>query len=381
MTRTMICLLSAQRMQNLIPFFQTGLRCDRAIFIASAIDGRINPRFAAIFDDMAAALHGRVACRLWPEAVEPVHPPQAARVLAQAAGQARSDGPVMINYTGGTKPMSIGAYLAGQENQLDLIYVDTETEQIVHTRGGETSVCPFDLEPISVRQVLNVHGRQVDENWTASHAPHAFSAHLAQEILLRRPGSFEPVLAVQQAVSESQKKAPTGKREHIAAEQLYGPDWLLQPLRDSGSLISEDGTACLTHEAVRFLAGGWLEGYVYYALARHGRRMDVIQSLQVAGVENELDVVCSYNGKLGIVECKSGDLVGKTQPVLNRLRALKESLGGTFAKTFLVTSQPLARMSQVFLRRAREYVAGAVGLEDLVRVEEVIFALMSQKSR
>lgn len=72
---------------------------------------------------------------------------------------------------------------------------------------------------------------------------------------------------------------------------------------------------------------------------------------------------------------------GEGAIVMNRLRALKDSIAGTFGRTILVTCYDTSRLSNRFLDRAREYVSHVVGLADLDKVECVIYDEIVTKRR
>jgi hypothetical protein len=386
---TLLSLVSEQRMQNIIPLFQRGLRFDQVILLASARQGdtagvEVNPRFARIAGDLAAALDGRAGVTLWPRAVDPMLPDSTASACAEiatqlggAATQLGGSAAVTINFTGGTKPMSIGAYQAGLASGAPMLYVDTQQEQILHFAGGAARAEPFALEPIRVAQMLAAHGKPINPSWTHSKQPSAAEEEITRELFARRPGSIGPVLAAQTLL-----RAQPADADHEKFLPAAGADWLADALVASGLARPEGAGLRVCMTGLRYLDGGWLEQYVLLVLQRDGRFADVAGNVQLSGIENELDAACTFNGKLGIVECKSGKIEGGVgSATTNRLRALKESLAGTFGKTILVACTPNADMPRRFLDRAREYVSCVAGLEDLGRVEGLIYDAIAARSR
>lgn len=377
---TLICLVSEQRMQNLIPLFQRTLHYDRVVLVASAEGDGINPRFMRIAQDLKAALHNRVQWQVWHRPVDPMDPAQTLAVCKDIIFTFGGLGSVTINFTGGTKPMSIGAYQAGLNAGCEILYVDTQKEQIFRYQNGIPCAEPFQLDRITVAQVLTAHGKPINQNWTSTKQPSFVERKITEEIYRTRLQSLPQIILMQKQLrpipfDSSQEKT-------IAEESVRKFGELIDLFEQFGELRREGSWIKVSQRMARYFEGNWLEQYVGYALEKDGRFDDVAGNLQLAGIENELDVACTLNGKLAIVECKSGKIEGgEGSSIINRLRALKDSIAGTFGKTILVTCYETNRLSQKFLDRAGEYVSRVVGLGDLAEVERVIYEEVSQKKR
>jgi hypothetical protein len=391
---TLLCLLSDQRMQNVIPLFQRGLHFDRVVFLASADEqGRLNSRFQMIFENLKQGLGTRAEYFLYPVPVDPMSPSSVHEICQTVIHEYGGPQNVTINFTSGTKPMSIGAYLAGQTEGAPMLYVDTEYEQI-YSHQGEMLYCkPFDLEPISVFQGLGVHGRPVNEAETLKNALSEAEIRLANLILDHRSEGLQHLPAIHELMVKAQGKAQGNPGEYRVPWDALPPlDWLYTAMQnDNTGFIHRDGNeAIFNNPAFRFLNGRWLEAYVYLALLRDGRFMDVRSQVVVEGVPNELDVACTLNGKLGIIECKAATLYKEKRPdgkkkkspgndFLNRLKALQATLTGTFGKSFLVTME--SKLGNPLQKRALEYKTSVIGIERLTRIEDVIYTEMARKSR
>ena len=108
--------------------------------------------------------------------------------------------------------------------------------------------------------------------------------------------------------------------------------------------------------AAAYLGGGYLEEYVLHSLLRSGlpkrhfagnvgiAPLDK-SSPQVSDELNELDAVAVWRNRLLVIECKGGSQLsqGKDQDILNKLSQLKDKVGGTLGKGWLVSLQGLAR--------------------------------------
>jgi hypothetical protein len=377
---TLLCLLSDQRMQNVIPLFQRGLSFQRVVMLASAQNGDINPRFAQVAKEMQSALEDRAEWVLYPQAVDPMSP-EATRLACQEIISSYGGlTAVTVNFTGGTKPMSIGAFQAGQEAGATLLYVDTQTEKIYRYAEDQSVAEPFNLKPLSVIQLLQVHGRKIDENHTASLQLSPGEIHVGQLILERRPQSFLAPLFLREWLRQAPKV--TDGLRHLDVEVIRTIPWFIEALEETGFLERQGDNLLAGSPAVSFIDGGWLEAYVYLALQNSGRFANVAARQKLSGAENELDVACTLNGKLGIIECKGGNLKGPLgQSALNRLRALRDSLGGIFARAFLVTAQSRDDFTNVFRQRAKEYSLQVIGMEDLENVEVRVAEALGSRRR
>lgn len=377
---TLLCLVSEQRMQNVIPIFHKHFRFDQIIFVASGEKGQINPRFARIAEDLETALRRHIRCVLWTTPVNPMLPEQTAAVGREVIAQSGGPANIILNFTGGTKPMSIGLYQAGLATGCELIYVDTQKEQIFRYQNGSLRAEPFQLSTITVGQVLALHGKPINAHWTMTKQPSGQERQLTTEIFHSRAQILPQIIRLQNVMRLVPRNAA---QEKIIPVKILEEFDVFLPLFEQAGAIRLDGeTYVVSHQISQYLDGGWLEQYVAFALQADGRFADVAGNLQLAGVENELDVACTLNGKLAIIECKSGKIDGgEGTKMVNRLRALKESLAGTFGKTFLVTCHDTTRMSRRFLDRANEYVSKVIGVENLAAVEHIIYDEIVRKSR
>ncbi|HBZ57760.1 MAG TPA: hypothetical protein DEO49_01225 [Sutterella sp.] len=118
-------------------------------------------------------------------------------------------------------------------------------------------------------------------------------------------------------------------------------DELCAVCRDSGLLkIENDSLVFASEDARKYVAGGWLEEYVYDTLKRMG--LDPVMDLKVERKgEREIDVAFMHKEKLYVIECKSGALNRKTKEshnIVYRLETLRK-LGGIESKLVLVSYQ------------------------------------------
>lgn len=372
--KTYICLISDQRMQNILPLFQKGAEYDRVIMIASEDEkSGINPKFSGIFEDLRKALSDRIDLHLHPIPVHPMKPASTEQVCRELI---RSIGPqddVTINLTGGTKPMSIGAYNAGFATEARLLYVDTQSEQLYYHNAAGVSSEPFNLEKVDVDTFLRCHGKLPGK----PHPSNRFSSRV-KPLFSRRNSPVVTAQLIQKVAHLAIEKKPRfvpGSAETDLSDFLTDLVELnLASQCSDGILIGED--------AFNFLNGGWLEYYVENALLETGLFMDIVCNLKVTKIPNQIDVACTINGKLGVIECKTGSLKGPDgQDTLSKLFALRKFLGGTFAKSILVITSSKDSLTPEFLSRADEYVSCVMYIEQLEDLGSLIVKQLTSRSR
>ncbi len=394
---TLICLVSDQHMQNVIPILERSRKYNQMVLIVSAgEDGRINPRFASAAADIEVALAGRVVCQLYPVPVDPMDPKSAYDVCKQVMTENNGPEKVAINLTGGTKPMSIGTNQAGFEENACMLYVDTDARQIFFHQGSEVKDCKFDLERLPVSLVLTAHGYKIDSNETIQKAFRPVDMELAEFILARRPKSLSAWLSLREFLI---KKKDSNTNRSIDEHYLAGDPvstGLVSILEEHGLACYEKGKLIFSEEGFKIIEGGWLESYVYIALKQSRLFTDVSNPLVVkkGNVKNELDVCCTLAGKLGIIECKSGRtykakktqggmkkrrVVTDASQFLNRLNALKDTISGTFGEPFLVVVDQ--QMGSGILQRAKEYTSRIIYANELAEVEKIAYEKMMKKGR
>lgn len=369
-------------MQNILPLFQRGADYQHVIMLASSDgQGGINAHFARIADDLSQALRHKAKWTLHSEPVDPMDPASTEKVCKAIIQAAAPDERLTINFTGGTKPMSIGAFTAGMSSGIPALYVDTQTETLYHYTRNSMRKESFNLDAISVEGLLNIHARYLNEKGTLSLRKPEYD-ELTDQLFFGQPHLVRLVMQIQQFIHSLPKEPDSDGcyKVQMAAQNIS--DEIREKLIGLKLVNIENGQVLVSKSAYLLLNGGWLESYVWLALQKNGRCMDTGCRLKIQDIENELDAACTVNGKLGIVECKSGSLKGpEGQKILSRLKALKDTLGGTFAKSFLVTTSQPEEVTEDFKKRAREYVSTIIYLDELESVGDRIVEQLASRKR
>lgn len=316
----MVCLAGEQTMANAIAARQ--LRAGRLVILhTDDLERSLRPadRLAGWW---LSQQRGPTELR---EVGDGFHYSDLARVLgalvAELAGQE-----VLVNVTGGTKPMSLASMAFAARQGWRAVYLDTEHGQLINlsgSAGAERLTARF-----SVAEVLALNGHEV-----------------CSMVPLERPlvAAAQAVAAHRDWQQELSQAIQTGAVDHLTvrlSRPLPQPVWA--EWRRSGVLDATDtasGTTCtLTDdgwEAVH--ANGWLELLTGEALRLAGAT-EVTISAEVARVHDEVDVFAMFERRLVVAECKAGKSINGDQ--LGSLARDAQRYGGSMAVPLMVWDPP-----------------------------------------
>ena len=322
---------------------------------------------------------------------------ETARAVARGVDWAASKGlqPV-VNFTGGTKLMSIGAYQQAAKSGVPSFYVDTQSGHFVDgaTAAGLLELFAGDFSfsriiadlSLDTMVVANGHrsvsaGRDwrsclpaataILENPRASEA--LTEALFGKNGLLpnstepRDPMGWLPVLSKPFPVPESLLGELVEAKVLLAgpsSETALLPTHTLSDLKALASGVSVAGFkeayfAAIepVQQSISFLGGSWWEVVVAEAMVRSGRFQDLRWSAKVtqqSGVPLEEDVLALDGADAVCVSCKKSS-GGKARliPHLDELTSRAKAIGGNFTRAFLAVHQ-FSRNEPDIRARARE---------------------------
>ena len=388
---TMIALVSDQRMQNIIPLFQKNLMVGHLVLVVSLSGQQRNQRYLTIAEEIRTVfatshtLFSELDVTIAEAGVVPFNISAGQEVIELLLGQFPSDR-VVVNITGGTKPMSIAAYAAARQRGVTALYLDSAGEQLVWLQADDTiETEPLDIHPITVEIALAAHGRTIDWNQTYPRQPSK------QQLTFIRAlnGSFGPLkrtINQLRHIRQTRYKATEWPLQ-IRADQLLINRHVDKALRASELFEFTSDTIRVSQSAWHFLMSGqWLEAYVYIMLIDSGLFDNVQINVCLTDIPNELDIVCTSHGKLALIECKTGrDIAeqqssGDFQAILHRAHVLKETLGGIFARTFLVSQRTGNQVAEPLRLRAEEYGIEIITSGQLRTVGAIVHRTLSVQS-
>jgi len=385
----LIQLISEQPMPNLLPLL--ALRPARVVHLCT-------PRTALRSAQIAeGARHAGVTFDLESVQLTPMPDIQeTGGAVRTAVAELRAAGlnPI-LNFTGGTKLMSIGAFACALREKVASLYVDTDDGLFLdgHTGpdlrvyfGDDLTFTPV-ARRLAVNAVVVAHGR---ERVTGGRDWRPFTA--AARHLLTHSSEEQ---AMQGAIYGEAGLLPAAKEPRTPAawlslldRPLALPGSVAGLVRTSGLLDFSTDTPRLPQstraelealsrervsdfraryfaavrplqQAVAFFGGSWWEVCVAEAAARSGFLRDVRWSPDVgerAGFSAEEDVLALDGVRLVVISCKRGG-PGRQRLVahLAELTGHTEQIGGRFVRRFLAVARPPAGREWDALRaRANE---------------------------
>ena len=336
--RTMIALVSDQRMQNVIPILQKDAEYRELILVLSRerASGKPLERFVNSANDLKAVLGAYVEevivsdTYVDPYDIEAVR--QAIGSLIRGIGERKN---LIVNISGGTKPMAIGALQAAQSVGVVSVYTNTEDGELLwlYPDGSVRAEC-IRVVGLDVPLYIRVYGEKVASSRTVADLnPREieWAKTIAENYEVLYKNVLNPLnLSVKNARKEggsppfSYRVKPTRRQRAAILRLAEAGLWSWDD--DAGEIIIADQSA-------NFLNGLWVEVYAAIQLQETGYFDDVRLNVILEGVDGEIDVVAVSNGRIVLIECKSN--VRRSEQ-LNKLDAFRRRLGGPYAHAYYV---------------------------------------------
>lgn len=334
------CFISAQAAVNFFPAV-TYRPQEAVLFITREMAG--NGTVKALKSALTKAVPGIVISEA---ALADAYDLTGIRETVAAEIEKRRDRKVVINITGGTKIMAIGAMLAGSAAHTPCFYLNESDNRV-------SLIDPNSNEQAAIRQ-----GRPIEmklENYLAAYGftlesstPFAPLSEDEDRLIysLIRSRSFKDSmprinqLATTREACDNLEAPISGT--YIPKRQREAFDELCATFEDAGRLSVRNDIVTFKSEEDRFfVAGGWLERYVCSELEHMG--LNPMSNIVVSSAAcNEIDVGFMHNGTFYIVECKTSNMsMGRiANPVIYKLESLKK-FGGLRTRLILVSYRML----------------------------------------
>lgn len=375
MPLALIQLISEQTMQNLVPVLALKPSCVIQIrsrpqkFAASAHqlkDAVAAMRGTPLYVDLQPTFADEILAEDSPSVETTRH--VVARLLTEHPG-------AVVNVTGGTKLMSLGALEAVRLAEAALgataIYCDTQARRFVWLHGKPAMALPeFEqlAATLTLEGVLAAHGvspdklrsvRPTTEQMAFAHGVHELRMRQGDAVarFARRlrdqlhPGNREISKSAIDGVLASGLPGPDNDTEHEYLK-LAGEAGLLSE-RDGKWFYRLTGNTLRAEDRVRAaldinkaLLGGWFELHVYDRMAASGRFTDLRTEVQSRDRSQqaigETDIMGIDLKQLGLVfvSCKlSDEFLSKPLEHVFATRHRALEFGGTFAQTLFCVRQ------------------------------------------
>ena len=349
-----VCLVSEQVLPNLLPALDPETRPDEAVLLVSPDMRNRGETLGNLLRD--------AGCRARLVDVAPYSFPSIRQTVAGLM-DGMGDCEAVLNVTGGTKIMALGAYEVFRDRGHSVFYIDTHDGERVEL-FPEVVRHPLP-ELLKVETALKAYGYAVAEKGEVRVRP---EVRALTELLVSEAEGLESALSMLNACSGSaEKQLYCEVREPALSNGNFLR--LVGVFSEAGFLSFDGRHLVFPSQDSRFFAnGGWLEQHVLGVvddLRRDGRILDRGCALKVSssgGSANELDVAFTAHNRLHLVECKTqrfgrnppvGESPGgKATEVIYKLDSVNDLIGGTFGRAMLAS---FCRLPEGEFRRCQEH--------------------------
>ncbi len=316
---------------------------------------------------------------------------------------------MLINLTGGTKLMAIGAYRAALEKQIPAFYIDSGSNQWIWVISASSSDY-FQIESISgemgIKELVELHGGNIRHDMQKMKGYNEHLFQLASSIarvhwIMKGVTAFNQEHLYHREILVGDAKVMTVRltwdhRQFNEKERQHESSLLrmIAHLQEKGFFKSVKHSSSrsvqisMRPDVFELLRkqGNWLEYYIYSLLAREKVRRSIHDlelgitiewEWQDAKTVNEADVIASLHRQLYFISCKSGKVKGDAgTTALDQLVSVAPRTGGLFTRKILVTIQEL---SMDMKARAELLKIHTVVLKELLLSEDPVATLLGQQ--
>lgn len=375
MNKIHLVLISAQAVPNITPILDDRFRPDQVIMLVSKDMEHRAGHLEKIYKPRGIKVSRWQIDDAWD--VEHVRN----RVMELLSEYERYD--IVLNATGGTKPMSIAAYEVFRTFEKPIFYIHPEKDRLIWMHPGDRETVDL-ADRIKLKEYLMAYGAdEVKETYKGGVSSNVRDLTLEFINHIHSYATVLPSLNWYAASADNRHL-----RSHEIGRELKSNHafWEMLERFENAGLLHQDGNRLVfKDEESRFIVnGGWLELHAYACCLNLKKTLgiqDVARSVEVSRqqgtnkVENELDVALLYDNRLYLLECKTKGFSGNDRKhdegaeVLYKLDSLRDRLGGLQAKAMLVSFKELKKHNR---HRAKELKIDYCCHQDLKSLQEKI---------
>ena len=390
----LISLISDQPMPNVMAVLQreqseqAEQRFTHLEFVVSADKNDLS-KYDRRFDEICKRLEtffenrGYIVSRRPP--IDPYNIKAALKACQEAIDALKEKGyEVVFNITGGTKLMSLAAFLCTQYNRIEAIYVESRDRFLISVSPAEDLISAIATDSFETeRKPLQ------EELFRVIDVP-SYIALYGKEIHTSIQIYDLPQNQINKARIIAQYYATLRNRlNHLQTEitHAFATRTVTWPFRlelkkltrlerealecfDANGIFSWDSTQRILsceRGQIAFLKGKWLEVFVLDKLSTSELFHDVRGNVTIKGWDGECDVMLTVNAQLAIIECKSDATLSEQ---FGRIRALQRDRGGLYGRSFFIRS---GERQEVVHRLAEFYgIDKVIDAGDLPRLSEIV---------
>jgi len=271
---------------------------------------------------------------------------------------------LVINFTGGTKLMSIAAFQAAQNFSKKAIYIDSDNSRVLSFLGTEITISEIHVE-ISPNDYLNLQGQNIK--------PPVYTATLEYEKLLLETADFiikNKKLVYPFIMKFASKYTHIGRYlNHPASENsIFRGSYIKQENGLAEFLFCHKNKVLFNRkvanpEYLEYLRGKWFETACFIKIKNLSVFDKVESNLEINWREhynylrfgkNEIDIFGMHGIIPFVFECKSGRI---EIAAVNKLKAIKETFLGRFSNIFFISlTEPSRDLYERFEENGITYI-------------------------
>jgi hypothetical protein len=345
----LFCLVSEQAMANVLPILQLQPRrvllftTDEEKTTAHCIAGMIQKR--------------NFECSIVPQLLPPYDALAVRDILNTHVKACGKDEEPVLNVTGGTKVMALGAYETFRQAERTIIYNDMDHDQLIVLYPPDAKL-RTEKASLTVKEYLSAYGYSIDalKIHKFGNSYHRFVRILSGAVL----DEFEV------CCERVKRSFPEGSYlQHRPFSRNFKSFRLMKDINKGVTLTHLPTNTVVSLKNDQFLSGVWLE-YLTYLKVRNCGTDDCKMSVNIRRTDsdpNEIDVLGVKKGRLILVSCKSTKYNKKD---IFELEGLKNLAGGTFGKCYLVIGMFSPRGQ---IKRAQEMGITVVTTKELMNYQ------------
>lgn len=332
--KTMIALVSDQRMQNVIPLHQVNAQYNGLVLVMSKErrTGKPFPKYEKAANDLIAVLGSKLQVKVSDKFVDPYNIEAMTSTISALVNKYGNQ--TVVNISGGTKPMAISALRAAQAAGVACLYTNTEDNEILWlSPDGSITSEPIQVANLDVPLYIRAYGERVikSKKVTDLSEIHKMWANI---LGVQHKNIYQPIINKVTSAIKQEYQDKTGYPVICQVKSTHRQAEIIEQLANKWLWLWDQNLKQITltdKQTANFLNGGWIEILVAIRMQQSGLFDDVLLNIELDGIDGEIDVAAVSNGKLVLVECKSNV---KQAIQLNKLDSFRRRLGGPYAQAY-----------------------------------------------
>lgn len=308
------------------------------------------------------------------------------RVIQEVVNELGTGNDIVVNYTGGTKIMSVSLVLKvllSIKQPLLFAYVNTHDHKMEYLQLNEQKSLSAYSKPIIVNVFLETYiklrGEKIKSTEDRPEDKITDRFDLSECLLINR--EIKSLFSLQKTFFERKNGKQIPKQVHSLATANYSLSW------NTATLSLQLGNKKYDyshHDGGQYFTGAWLEEYVFLKLTRVNQFDQVLANVKFDFTsfsllnkknpqdifKNEMDVVVTKGLKAAFIECKAGQV---KQDHVYKLQVLRDYFLGTFGMAVLVTKFP---PQENIIEKCKDANIPLVTGDDIQNIDRIINELI-----